>query len=221
VVQSTMVANEPSPEQTSDPRAAAALRAPLIPEYNSHHDLEVALGHHTRLSALRMAAAMDHVVECPVDVVTEAESEPDLARVTVSTELAPGQTARVVKLLAYGWSSRRSMPALRDQVDAALSAAKRTGWDGLLAGQRQYLDEIWARADVEVDGDEQLQQAVRFALFQLVQAAARTEHRAIPAKGLTGRGYDGQTFWDMETYTLPVLTYTFPRAVRDALLWRH
>jgi alpha,alpha-trehalose phosphorylase len=106
-------------------------------------------------------------------------------------------------------------------VDAALSAARRTGWDGLLAGQRKYLDDVWEGADVELDGDEQLQQAVRFALFQLVQAGARSEHRAIPAKGLTGRGYDGHTFWDMETYTLPVLTYTLPHAVRDALGWRH
>src|SRR5262249_49527246 len=128
---------------------------------------------------------------------------------------------KVIKLLAYGWSSRRSMPALRDQADAALAAAKRTGWDGLLAEQRSYLDEVWDRADVEVEGDPDLQQSVRFALFQVVQASARAEIRAIPAKGLTGRGYDGHTFWDMETYLLPVLTYTTPEAARDALQWRH
>jgi alpha,alpha-trehalose phosphorylase len=221
VVQSTLVANEPVPEQTDDPRAAAALRAPLIGEYHTHHDLEAALGHRTRSSGLRLASAIGHTVEGPPGALTEAESEPDLARVTVSTELAPGQTLKVVKLIAYGWSSERSMPALRDQVDAALAAARRTGWEGLLAGQRSYLDDVWDRADVQVEGDPQLQQAVRFALFQVVQAAARAEQRAIPAKGLTGRGYDGHTFWDMETYTLPVLTYTAPDAVRHALSWRH
>src|SRR5688500_14186211 len=62
VVQSTLVANEPVPEQTDDPRAAAALRAPLVSAYHTHYDLEAALGHHTRVSGLRMAAAMDHVV---------------------------------------------------------------------------------------------------------------------------------------------------------------
>jgi alpha,alpha-trehalose phosphorylase len=221
VVQSTLVANEPVPEQTADPRAAAALRAPLIGEFHAHHDLEATLGHRTRASGLRMAAAIDHVIDGPAGTVTEAESEPDLARVTFSTELAPGQPLTVVKLLAYGWSSTRSMPALRDQADAALSAAKRTGWDGLLAGQRAYLDDVWARADVEVEGDPRLQQAVRFALFQVVQAAARAEQRAIPAKGLTGRGYDGHAFWDMDTYLLPVLTYSAPGAARDVLRWRH
>jgi alpha,alpha-trehalose phosphorylase len=221
VVQSSLVANEPVPEQTDDPRAAAALRAPLVGAFHTHYDLEAALGHQTRLSGLQMTAAIDHVVEGPAGTVAGSESEPDLARVTVSTELAPGQTLKVVKLIAYGWSSVRSMPALRDQADAALAAAKRTGWDGLVAGQRAYLDDVWERADVEVEGDPQLQQAVRFALFQIVQGAARAEQRAIPAKGLTGRGYDGHTFWDMDTYTLPVLTYTAPAAARDALRWRH
>ncbi len=221
VVQSELVANEPVPELTDDPRAAAALRAPLVGEQHAHRELHATLIHRTRASELRVAAGMDHVVEGPEGTVTGAESEPDLARVTVSTELLPGQTLRIVKLLAYGWSSQRSLPALRDQVDAALAAAMRTGWDGLRRAQRRYLDDVWARADVELDGDPALQQAVRFATFHVVQAAARAEGRAIPAKGLTGRGYDGHSFWDMETYTLPVLTYVDPAAARDALGWRH
>ncbi|MDQ3850064.1 MAG: family 65 glycosyl hydrolase, partial [Actinomycetota bacterium] len=167
VVQSELVANEPLPEQGDDPRAAAALRAPLVAEHHTHGDLHGALVHRTRASKLRMAAAMDHVVEGPEGTVTESESEPDLARVTVSTEVVPGQRLRIVKLLSYGWSSRRSLPALRDQVDAALAAARRTGWDGLCARQREYLDDVWGRADVELVGDPALQQAVRFALFHV------------------------------------------------------
>jgi alpha,alpha-trehalose phosphorylase len=221
VVQSELVANEPLPEQTDDPRAAAALRAPLVAEQHTQTELSAGLVHRTRASELRMAAGMDHVVDGPEGTVTSAQSEPDLARVTVSTELSPGQTLRIVKLVAYGWSSQRSLPSLRDQVDAALAAAKRTGWDGLETGQRKYLDDLWERADVEFDGDPALQQAVRFALFHVLQAGARAERRAIPAKGLTGSGYDGHSFWDMETYTLPVLIYVAPDAARDALCWRH
>src|SRR2546428_375238 len=58
-------------------------------------------------------------------------------------------------------------------------------------------------------------------MFHVLQAAARAEQRAIPAKGLTGPGYDGHTFWDTETFVLPVLTYTAPETVPDALRWRH
>ncbi|MBA2566489.1 MAG: glycoside hydrolase family 65 protein [Thermoleophilaceae bacterium] len=220
VVQSQLVANEPEPERVDDPRAAAALRAPLVAERHGHEGLRAGMVHRTRASGLRMAAGMDHVVEGPEATTTATESEGDLARVTISTELEPGQRLRLAKFLAYGWSSQRSLAALRDQVDAALAAAKRTGWDGLRQGQREYLDDVWARADVELDGDATLQQAIRFALFQVLQAGARAEQRAIPAKGLTGRGYDGHTFWDTEMYTLPVLTYVAPHAAGDALRWR-
>ena len=53
---------------------------------------------------------------------------------------------------------------------------------------------------------------MRFALFHVLQAGARAEQRPIPGKGLTGPGYDGHTFWDTETFVLPVLTYTKPEA---------
>ena len=139
----------------------------------------------------------------------------------MAADLAPGERLRVVKLVAYSWSSRRSHAALRDDVVAALAEARHTGWDGLVAGQRAYLDEFWGRADVELDGDTELQQAIRFALFHTLQAGARAEQRAIAAKGLTGPGYDGHTFWDAERFILPVLTYAAPHAARDALRWRH
>lgn len=134
--------------------------------------------------------------------------------------LEPGHTLRLEKVVSYGWSGNRSLPALRDQVDAALAAARHSGWRRLVDEQRAYLDDFWARADVEVDGDEEIQQAVRFALFHVLQAGARAEQRAIPAKGLTGSGYDGHAFWDTETFVLPLLTYTAPGAVAEALRWR-
>jgi alpha,alpha-trehalose phosphorylase len=221
VVQSELVANEEVPEQTDDPRAAATLPSPLVSEHHGDHDLRAGLVHITRSSGLRMACGMDHMVEGPAGTVTATESEADLARVTVTTELDPGQTLRIIKLVAYGWSSRRPVPAVRDQIEAALESARRTGWDGLLADQREYLDDVWHRADIEVDGDPELQQAMRFAVFQLLQAGARAEARAIPAKGLTGRGYDGHTFWDMDMFVLGALTYIAPHAACDALRWRH
>ncbi len=221
VVQSELVANEPIPEQSDDPRAAVQLPSPLQSEHHGHRDLRAGFVHRTLASGLRVATAMDHLVEGPEGTVTQAETDSDLARVSVTTELQPGETLRIVKFVAYGWSSRRPVPAVRDQVEAALASARRTGWDGLLRDQREYLDAFWHGADVEVDGDAELQQAVRFALFHLLQAGARNEGRAIPAKGLTGRGYDGHTFWDMEMFVLAALTWTAPDAAADALRWRH
>src|SRR5262249_56890331 len=100
------------------------------------------------------------------------------------------------------------------------AAARLSGWHGLLADQGDYLKAFWEQADIEMEGDEELQQAVRFGLFHVLQSAARAEQRGVAAKGLTGPGYDGHTFWDTETFVLLVLTYTAPEAVADSLRWR-
>ena len=220
VLQSMLVANEEGPAASSDPRAAAALASPLESDMFAATDLRAILVHHTRASELRMAAAMDHLVEGPDGTTTESEAFADHARVIVTADIAPGKPLRVVKLFTYGWSAQRSVSALSDQVSAAGHGAIHTGWDGLLAAQRSYLDEFWNRSDVEIEGDAELQQAIRFGLFHTLQAGARGEQRAIAAKGLTGPGYDGHTFWDTEMFVLPVLTYTAPHACADALRWR-
>ena len=221
VVQSELVANEDLPVTNKDPRVAALLSNPLEPVEHDGMGTQGLLAHQTRSSGLRLAAGMTHICDTPEAWETDNDTYPDSARVTIIAELSPGQKLRLVKLVAYGWSSERSIPALRDQVAAALAAARHTGWDGMLAEQRAYLDEFWEHADVHVDGDPEIQQAVRFGQFQILQAGARAEGRAIPAKGLTGPGYDGHAFWDTEGYVLPALTYSLPSAASDALKWRH
>ncbi|MFG1801748.1 glycoside hydrolase family 65 protein [Micromonospora carbonacea] len=221
ILQSELVANESLPAQSRDPRVAAVLESPLQAEEELTTNDGGLLIHRTKVSGLRVAAAMDHDVHAPEHTTVTTEGYEDWVRTTVGCVLKPGEKLRVVKYLAYGWSSRRSLPALRDQVGAALTGARLDGWDGLRREQREYLDEFWDAADVRVEGDPEVQQAVRFGLFHVLQAGARAERRPISAKGLTGPGYDGHAFWDTEMFVLPVLTYTQPGAVRDALYWRH
>ncbi|HZM76192.1 MAG TPA: glycosyl hydrolase family 65 protein [Candidatus Limnocylindrales bacterium] len=221
VVQSELVANEPAPQRAGDPRVAVALESPLVPLQRDIYDYGGTLLHSTRHSGLMMAAGMYHEVDAPCTVGVDTNATGDWARTTFVCTLQPGQRLRVIKLIAYGWSSLRSESALRDQVAAALTRARHTGFEGLLQEQKSYLDDYWDGADVRVEGDSQLQQAVRFALFHVLQTGARAEGRCLPAKGLTGPGYDGHTFWDSEAYLLPVLVYLLPDAVADALRWRH
>ncbi|HJX42807.1 MAG TPA: glycosyl hydrolase family 65 protein [Geodermatophilus sp.] len=222
-LQSDLLTNEPvdSARESDDPRAAAALRSPLISELAVARGQRAVLVHRTRRSKLRMAAGMDHVIEVPDSATQDIESGEDLARFTLAARLPQGSSLRLVKYLSYGWSSRRSAAALRDQVEGALATAKLAGFERLVREQREVLDSHWAQADVEIEGDDELQQAVRVGVFHLLQAGLRAERQPIPAKGLTGPGYDGHTFWDTETYVLPALTYIAPDAVRDALHWRH
>jgi alpha,alpha-trehalose phosphorylase len=219
-VQSELMANEQLPPAGGDPRAGAVLESPLSSEFHSSEGTAVVLVHRTHASGLRVGAAMDHLIDGPAGVQVESRAYPDGGIVTATVALQPGQRLRIIKFVAHGWSEVRTLTAVRDQVWAGLSGARQVGWDGLLAEQRSFLDDFWNHADVEVDGDPEVQQAVRFSLFHVLQAGARAENRAIAAKGLTGPGYGGHAFWDTETFVLPVLTFTAPDAAASALRWR-
>jgi alpha,alpha-trehalose phosphorylase len=104
------------------------------------------------------------------------------------------------------------------------------GFQQLLVAQEQYMEDFWRRSDVRVmairaertkRSTMEIQQAIRFNLFQILQASARADETGVPAKGLTGRAYEGHYFWDTEIYLLPFLTYTFPRTARNLLRFRY
>jgi len=222
VLQSELVANEEVPGAVNDPRTSAVLGSPLEAVEHDAAGLRLQLQHRTRRSAIGVAVAADHLVECSdgLGFSTASEIRDDWGRVTVTSTLRPGDTLKLTKFVSYGWSSVRSRPALRDQVAAGLTGALHTGWQGLLDDQRQSLDRFWEGADVLVEGDPALQQAVRFALFHVLQNSVRAEERPIAAKGLTGPGYDGHCFWDTDSFVLPVLVHTWPEAAGDHLRWR-
>ena len=77
-----------------------------------------------------------------------------------------------------------------------------------------------AAATCEIDGAPELQRAVRFNLFELLQATARGEGLGVPAKGVTGHGYEGHYFWDTEIYVVPFLIHTDPEWARRCSSFR-
>jgi alpha,alpha-trehalose phosphorylase len=220
-LQSNLIANQSQEGSSTDPRDGTDLGACLGSCLHADHDLRSVLVHQTERTKLRVAAGMAHTVDTESTLTTLNQTDPHLGRVTVAARLEPGHPLKLVKFLAYHWSGQQSVEWLRDQVDASLELAVAAGFDGLADDQREYLDRWWDAADVELEGDDEVQQGLRFALFQVLQASARAETRAIPAKGLTGSGYDGHSFWDTEAFVLPPLAYSRPDLVRDALLWRH
>ena len=131
-----------------DPRAAAALEAPLVSEFFGHDERRVVLVHSTRAQQAPDGGRGWTTCSTRPDVIGRARVQLGATSARVDRRRrarSRAQRLRIVKFLAYGWSSQRSLPALRDQVVAALAAARHTGWDGLLAAQRAYLDEFWDR----------------------------------------------------------------------------
>src|SRR5262249_58603793 len=122
---------------------------PLEQEFQAMREHAVVLMHCTKRSRLRVGAAMDHLIDAP-DPRIETQAFADGGLVTAAAVVAPGQRLSLIKFVAYGWSSVRSLQAVRDQLWAALTAARQTGWDGLLAHQRAFLDDFLGRAGAEV-----------------------------------------------------------------------
>ena len=183
VVQSELVANESIPDLGRDPRVAAAVESPLVLDDLHVHESGATMVHRVRQSGLRVAAAMHHDIEGPEGIQSYSEGAGDISRLTVTARLEAGQRLRLVKYLAYGWSSERSRSALHDQVVAALAARGSTKWDGLVEEQAGYLDEFWSGADVEVTGDVEVQQAVRFGLFHIAAGGSASRATAHCGQG--------------------------------------
>ena len=67
----------------------------------------------------------------------------------------------------------------------------------------------------------EIQQAIRFNLFHVLQASSRAENNGVAAKGLTGQAYEGHYFWDTEIYVMPFLIYSNPRIAKNLLTFRY
>jgi trehalose/maltose hydrolase-like predicted phosphorylase len=219
VVRSELAAGEVTPTgvDNDDPRVAECLDQAFEPRAQIGNANGGALVERTRRSGITVAATVGHEVDGG-RVSTHVDEQHVVT--TVAADLRPGEGLTVVKVVGYSWSHDAGSDSVLGEASAAVSSAFDLGWDGLLAGQRAALDELWATADVEVDGDPELQQALRYTVFQLFCSAACISGAPVGAKGLTGIGYSGHTFWDVEGFVLPALTLLRPDGAARLLRWR-
>ena len=150
----------------------------------------------------------------------------------IALHLEKGETATFTRLVALHTSRDADEPGVRPEqrsgdavlpmVRATLREAAGAGYDALLAEHEAAWAAAWARSDVEIEGDERAQLAIRFALYHLLIAAPwGDETVSIPAKTLSGPGYKGHVFWDTELFMLAPLMLTQPEAARNLLMYRY
>lgn len=125
------------------------------------------------------------------------------------------------KFIAYSTSLDMNCEKLHGFIKAILSDAEEQGYIEAESEQKEYVEEFWRTADVIIEGDDALQQGIRFNLFHLMQSAGRDGKTGMGAKGLSGEGYEGHYFWDTEMYVLPVFVYTKPDLAKKLLDYRY
>ena len=132
----------------------------------------------------------------------------------------PGQIVRLLRLVAFSRGDAHG-PDPGDGARVALEGAQRLGWRGLVKEHEAAWAERWRACDVEVEGDADAQQALRFAAYHLNGAANPADERvSIGARALTGEDYRGHVFWDTEIFLLPFYSLTWPAAARSLLMYR-
>ncbi|WP_449757832.1 beta-phosphoglucomutase [Dyella agri] len=211
--------------QGDDPRIGAHLSGGLQ-LHNAHADPTLAwVGQHTAHSGIRLVCAQTHRVADATLTLQNATRTPHGVSQTWTGQLAPGTEVVLEKFAAWAWSPPEASsaidPVLLSSATDALDSAGHAGFPALLAGQAGQLAALWRSADLAIDGAPEVEQALRFNLFQLFQSGNRDDHGSVAAKGLTGEGYEGHCFWDAEAFMLPALATAAPQLARHMLAWRH
>ena len=232
VISSEMATNGPSSQiNGEDPRLSRAFSGrALYPRASYSKDRRIVLCHATERSRLTLVCAADTVLETSCTYAYKAVHAEDFGQVAFNIEARRGCPIQLTKYMVYHSSQTASVEELCGRAEWTLDRVVAQGLQELLGSQAEYMEDFWRRSDVRIRDIREdrtkrttveIQQAIRFNLFHILQASARAEDTGVPAKGLTGQAYEGHYFWDTEIYLLPFLIYTSPQIARHLLTFRY
>ena len=232
VISSEMAVNQNNKQKHSDdPRHAKAFTGRVLhPEMHYAKDRRIVLCHWTRNSQMGLACSIDHTIETECSHSFKKDCSEDSGQVVFSIEAQPGYSIHLTKYISYHTSQTTSADELCRRVERTLDRAVSQGFSVVQAGQEKYMEDFWRNSDVQVSDVDprrskysttEIQQAIRFNLFHILQASGRADTTGVAAKGLTGPAYEGHYFWDTEIYLLPFLIYTAPHIAKNLLLFRY
>ena len=194
-----------------DPRIGSKFTSkPLVVEQFSIEDETLNFFAKTRNSGLTLYGCAFH--ETSKEALERVPSDRDLS-LSYTFRLGKGEQVTLQKFVAY-----------TTEDDSAPFRARRCAQEGFASyakKQEEYLSEFWNAGRILIEGDESSEQALQFNIFHLLQSCGRDGLSSMPAKGLTGEGYEGHYFWDTEAYALPMFCYLKPSLAKSLLDFRH
>ena len=206
----------------SDPRVGSGLQGRVLSGEDRMAEEGFGLiRQKTKNSKLSVACAMLNCLETSNPYTVKAYTGGAAVKNEFTVEAEAGIPIALNKFISYvtslDWGEEELQQKAREQV----WEARTIGFEGMKRKQEDFLRGFWETADVEIRGDEALQQGIRFNMFHLLQSVGRDGKTNIAAKGLSGEGYEGHYFWDTETYILPFFLYSNPQISRKLLEYRY
>ncbi len=175
----------------------------------------------TTYSKLQVLTGVSHLIQSDQPYHRETEIHGQMAQHRYEFDAEQGKRIGLLKAAVYLRGDRKHPENLWEMGYKVLSNALEQGWAHYHFMQQQVLEDFWSNSDVTIEGDDLLQQGIRFNMYHLFQSAGKDGYTNIGAKGLTSEGYQGHYFWDSEIYIMPFFLYTQPWRARKLLEYRY
>jgi alpha,alpha-trehalose phosphorylase len=201
----------------NDPRVSSSHAQALKVNYVNADNNILTIAAETNNSKHVTACSVYHKISNTSNLNYEVHSKDIISK--IETHIAKDESILLNKYITYTDSLRHSNP-IKDNIQICKSVTKYSS-DFWLKEQKKYLEAFWANSDVIIQGDDKLQQGVRYNVFQLLQSVGKDKYSNIAAKGLSGEGYEGHYFWDTEIYMLPFFLLTEPHLAKNLLMYRY
>ena len=206
-----------------DPRkclGAASQGQVLKLKRKQHSDTFAAITQETTNSGFSLACGMENDLQ-GADASYSVDEPDQKIRLNYLINAKEGEKFALTKYISYFTSQHHPKKDLVNLAKEIVVEAKKIGFDSLLKEQEKYLNDFWHCADIEIEGDPELQQGIRFNRYHLLQSVGKDGKTNIASKGVTGEGYGGHYFWDTESYVFPAFLYAKPDICRKLLEYRY
>ncbi len=206
----------------NDPRLAAeSLNNLLLKEFEVDGGCSVAVSE-TSVSKLKMCSLVHNFLTVTGEgKITKEELEilGDQGVYTGCCSIKGQSSVTLTKLCLFSDSVRTR--DILGKVRKDFELVRQVGLNYYYNEQEKYMSEFWTNCEMEIDGDDDMNSAVAFNMYELLQSSAKDEYASIAAKGMSGEGYEGHYFWDTETFIMPFFTLTNPALSKMLLRYRY
>ena len=210
----------------TDPRLAAESPSYLTVKCAEAIDNSTLCVSSTGVSDISIASATSGILIGEDDFIDVYDNTDDRRVCTYyKGHISEGQEIRLVKFSTFSDSQisddpgKDALAVLQDALEEV--KADGSGLSHLYDKQTKILKEFWDQSALKIMGDDDLDLAMSFNMYQMFCSAPRIPGYSIAAKGLTGEGYEGHYFWDTEMYALPFFTLTDTKLAENILHFRY
>lgn len=201
----------------NDPRIASEVSKYVVPDKVCIEGGISYIMSRTSKSALLLCTAVKNILSKKATI--EMQREGNTVTSNMQSNIVENETITLLKYTIFSDSVRNLNPIEKAKEEMEITLSKPIEF--FYQRQKMYLDKFWDNCHLEIKADDDLTLAVNYNMYQMIQSAGKDEFCNMPAKGLSGEGYEGHYFWDIEMYIQPFFNLTNPNITKKMISYRY